>query len=395
MDPQPVIHQLKFKRIENEIRQLAKTLPAGSKLLSERDLAVNYKCNFLTVRRALKNLADEGLIERRVGSGTFVADVPGNTSGTSVPKRENRVGVLIYQDGDDYANKVLQALAQAALEESVELRSAWITSFDGKAIEQAKQLAEEGCSALILPWFPIENAKALPAFVEALPVPVSLPMPIPGLEDNCFEDPQIYGSSSIRFTTALCRYFRLLGHDRIALLGPDSPGDSVLQQKLSGYSHFVASEHLENTCGFVGKDSASMDRLAERWVKYRGDLAVVCYDDTHAFRFMTSMHKLGLSAPDDFVIAGYNNTEVSLLCDPALTTICQDFNYIGQWLLKSARALARGEVAQSKEPQRLQTVVRGSCGGAGKHTPEFMAALPELELVEDPRESTSSALALS
>jgi DNA-binding LacI/PurR family transcriptional regulator len=138
-----------------------------------------------------------------------------------------------------------------------------------------------------------------------------------------------------------------------------------------------------------------MDRLAERWVKYRGDLAVVCYDDTHAFRFMTSMHKLGLSAPNDFVIAGYNNTEVSLLCDPALTTICQDFNYIGQWLLKSARALGRGEVAQSKEPPRLQTVVRGSCGGAGKHTPAFMAALPELELVEERQDSPAQALALS
>jgi DNA-binding transcriptional regulator YhcF (GntR family) len=231
MGQPPVIHQLKFKKIENEIRQLVKTLPVGSKLLSERDLAVSYKCNFLTVRRALKNLADDGLIVRRVGSGTFVTDVPGNKSVSAMPKRENRVGVLIYQNGDDYANKVLQALSQAALEKSVELRSTWITSFDEKGIEQARQLVEEGCSALILPWFPIENAKALPAFVKALPVSVSLPMPIPGLEDNCFEDPHVYGSSSIRFTTALCRYFRLLGHERIALLGPDSPGDTVLHRK--------------------------------------------------------------------------------------------------------------------------------------------------------------------
>lgn len=290
----------------------------------------------------------------------------------------------MYQNGDDYAHKVLQALAHVAVEKSVELRFAWITSFDESGVEQAKQLVAEGCPVLTLPWFPVEKAQALPAFLGSLPVPVSLPMPVPGLEDNCFEDPKIFGSNAIRVTMALCRYFRLLGHERIALLGPDSPGDSVLQQKLSGYSHFVASENLESTCGFVGEDSGSMDSMAERWVKYRQNLAVVCYDDAHAFRFMTSMHKLGLSAPNDYAIVGYNNTEVSLHCDPALTTVCQDFNYIGQWLIESARALGRGEVAQSTKPPRLPVVVRGACGGAGKLTIALMDALPEIHLVETP-----------
>lgn len=394
MNTPPVMHQLKFKRIETEIRQMIATLPAGSKLPSERNLAQSYQCNFLTVRRALKNLTDEGLIQRRVGSGTFVSgDGPlAATPPALALARENRVGVLVYHQGDDYSHRVLQALAQAAADANLELRTAWIQGFDEKAAEQARQLVAEGCSALTMPWFPMENARDLPAFAESLPIPASLPMPVQGLEDRCFEHPGIYGTSSIRVTRALCRYFRLLGHERIALLGPDSPGDTVLQQKLSGYSHYMASEHLENTCGFVDESSAAMDRLAERWVKYRGDLAVVSYDDTHAFRFMTSMHKLGLSAPQDFVIAGYNDTEVCLHCDPALTTVRQDFDYIGRWLLKSAIALGRGSVDQAMEPARLQTIVRGSCGGAGKITPALREALPELELVEQ-LESVQPSLA--
>ena len=166
------------------------------------------------------------------------------------------------------------------------------------------------------------------------------------------------------------------------MLGPDSPGDTVLQQKLSGYSHYLAAKGMETTCGFVDESSAAMDRLADRWVKYRGKLAVISYDDMHAFRFMTSMHKLGLSAPQDFVIVGYNDTEVCLHCDPALTTVRQDFRYIGHWLLKSAMAMGRGGIEQSMEPTRLETVVRGSCGGAGKITPAFRKALPALTLVE-------------
>jgi DNA-binding LacI/PurR family transcriptional regulator len=395
MDPKPVAHQLKFKRIENEIRQVIANLAAGSKLPSERSLAESYNCNFLTVRRALKNLSDDGLIQRRVGSGTFVTGSSSSDPAPSLVQRENRVGVLVYQHGDDYARRVLQALGQAAMLDHLEIRSAWIDSFDAKALEQARQLAAEGCSVLTLPWLPMENARDLPAFVEALPVPVSLPMPVQGLENRCFEHPGIYGTSAIRVTRALCRYLRLLGHERIALLGPDSPGDTVLQQKLSGYSHYMASENLENTCGFVADSSAAMDRLATRWLKFRGDLAVVSYDDHHAFRFMTSMHKLGLSAPHDFAIVGYNDTDVSLHCDPALTTVRQDFLYIARWLLKSALALGRGKVEQSIEPVRLQTIVRGSCGGAGKIDAALREALPELELVEQPAAKTPALPALT
>jgi len=40
-----------------------------------------------------------------------------------------------------------------------------------------------------------------------------------------------------------------------------------------------------------------MDQLAQRWKTFRGDLAIISYDDEHALRFMTAMHKIGLSAP--------------------------------------------------------------------------------------------------
>ena len=65
--------QFKHKQVEAEIRQLAQTLPIGARLPAERSLATTYGCNFLTVRRALKELVDDGIVVRRIGSGTFVA----------------------------------------------------------------------------------------------------------------------------------------------------------------------------------------------------------------------------------------------------------------------------------------------------------------------------------
>jgi DNA-binding LacI/PurR family transcriptional regulator len=108
---------------------------------------------------------------------------------------------------------------------------------------------------------------------------------------------------------------------------------------------------------------------------------VVSYDDEHALRFMTAMHKIGLGAPADFQIVGYNDTEASEFSDPPLSTIRQNFDYVGHWLLKSALGLARGQPDQSTRLPRPQLLVRASCGGAGRIDAAFRGKIPDLDLV--------------
>jgi len=47
----------------------------GTRLPSERELVQQFGCARMTVRRALRELEEEGLIERRQGSGSFVAEL--------------------------------------------------------------------------------------------------------------------------------------------------------------------------------------------------------------------------------------------------------------------------------------------------------------------------------
>ncbi|MDF3057618.1 MAG: transcriptional regulator [Rariglobus sp.] len=371
--------QFKHKQVEAEIRQLARTLPLGARLPAERSLALTYGCNFLTVRRALKELVGDGSVVRRIGSGTFVArHVDGNGS---TRRSMKRVGMLVYQGGSAYAYRVLQAVAHAGLEQQAELRSSWVRDFCEDGLTQARLLEQEGCVALTLPWFPHDRVDEVRTFVRMCPLPVSLPMVIPGLEKNSFEQQEIFGNSLQVATEALCGYFHALGHRRIALLGPDSANDVVLQKELSAYACYTSRENLPNFCGLVRPGAQAMDQLAERWKTYRGDLAVISYDDEHALRFMTAMHKIGLSAPGDFQIVGYNDTEASEYSDPPLSTIRQNFDYIGHWLLKSALALARGEQDQSTSLPRPQMLVRATCGGRERIDDAFRAGLPNLDIL--------------
>jgi len=377
--------QLKHQRVEAEIRQFAQTLLLGAKLPAERDLAISYDCNFLTVRKALKRLVDDGTIVRRVGSGTFIARHAPESPQEGRPATD-RIGVLVYQRSSAYAYRVLQSLAHAAMELKLELRTIWVNDFGADTLAQVNMLKRDHCVAVTLPWFPFEIIDEVRKFVLSSPLPVSLPLLIPGLERNCFEHAEIFGASSTTLTVAdTCRYYKVLGHERVALIGPESANDPILQRKISGYVHFASREKTPTLFGLVGSGAAAMDQLAERWKAYKGKLAIISYDDEHALRFMTAMHKIGLIAPRDFVIIGYNDTEGSRYSDPPLSTIHQNFNYIGHWLLKSAHALAQGEVCQSTRTPKLKLLVRESCGGRDRSeelraTPfEYIEVVPDAE----------------
>jgi GntR family transcriptional regulator len=69
--PLPRYHQIK-----NHLRDLMENdqLRPGEVLPSEKDLASNYGVNRLTLRHALTELVSEGLLVRRHGVGTFVAE---------------------------------------------------------------------------------------------------------------------------------------------------------------------------------------------------------------------------------------------------------------------------------------------------------------------------------
>lgn len=381
----------KHKRISEELRLLARSLETGGRLPSERELAANYGCNFLTIRKALLPLVEDGTVVRITGRGTFVA----KQAGGSEEARRRRVGLLLVPESDAYARRVVQSLAQEASIQGVELRSVWIRSIVDDGLLQAKALRDEGCVALTIPWFPHHRAEELRAFVRDCPLPLSLPLLIPGLEELCFEDPAVFGASIASAVESICRYHQQLGRSKLAFLGPDAMGDPLLQRMLGAYAHFIAREHAPSYCGLVGPEASAMQKLALRWRDHRGELAVVCYDDAHALRLITAMHKIGLVCSRDYTVVGINDTEASRFSDPPLSTIRQDFGYIGRWLLSAAVSRADGAPRQSKASPPHRLIVRESCGGSGRITPEFAARLPQLELDEERRPAVAAAVRAS
>lgn len=376
--------QLKYQEISREIKEFLSQSPVGGKLPSDREFARRFGCNALTVRKAMDPFVKNGMITRRVGSGTFKTEIKAEPELDLSPANKTslfKIGMLIHFRSDEYAMEVIRKSLDAADEKSLKLCFSYITEYGSSAIKEAEHLAADGCSALIIPWFPVDSTGDVAKFVRNSPLPVSIPVLIPGLEKNCFEKPGIFGKGTISQTIALCTYFHLLGSRSIALLGPDSISDSIMQQRLSSYSNFIYRNGLDNICGLVGAGVNEMDELARKWSITKGDLAVICHDDLYALRFMTAMRKLGLSAPEDFRVIGCNNSREAAFSDPPLSSIHDDYEYFGNWLIRSAQALAKGESDQSSEIQKHYLIIRESCGGKGCISPEVLHRLQELGII--------------
>lgn len=85
------IHDTIKKDIENG------TWKIGQRLPSERDLSEIFQVSRMTLRQAVTLLVEEGILERRVGSGTFVTShrvqerMRGTTSFTEIIKSQGKV----------------------------------------------------------------------------------------------------------------------------------------------------------------------------------------------------------------------------------------------------------------------------------------------------------------
>lgn len=377
-------NQLKYQKVRHDLEQLVSSLSEGDRLPSERELAVQYDCTALTVRKAIAPLAHMGLIVRRRGSGTFVTQHGASSAANSAASRpysSQHIGILIHSQPSPFAQRLLAELHCCAREEQFTLRTRWVSAFDEQAVEEASSLAAEGCGALVLPWFPADLTESVVQFIGEAPRPVVLSRYIKGLEANCFEQPSFYGVGLTRITEALCVYLGSLGYGSLALLGPRDASDDIVQRSLAAYSCYVSQHGKSPLIGLVGSSSDDMDELAGQWERQGHGLGIISYDDTHALRFMTAMHKRGLTAGRDYGIVGENDIDAALFSDPPLSTVAHAYPYMARALLESARALAEGRLNQSSEIAPRTLLVRGSCGGAGRITPQVVKTVEGLGLL--------------
>lgn len=135
------------------------------------------------------------------------------------------------------------------------------------------------------------------------------------------------------------RYLTSRGHSRIALATPADPPLGEVRLRFADQAAQASGADPLVTFVMPRPRSAGASALAAFRAGHPAVTAIAGYDDDTALRTLTALRDLGLSAPADLAVIGFDDTEYGALATPALTTIHIDAEAHGRRAARTALGL--------------------------------------------------------
>ena len=304
---------------------------AGRKFPSLRALMRRTGFSNTTVLHALDELARQGLISRRQGSGTFVK------------KRDakRRIGLIVPGIAvTDFFKPVVSEINRLARDAGYELRFGEVWSeVREERIKQVRELAAEfikGDFAGVI-YEPLAgpvgdeiNPRILSLFDKKKMPVVLLDCDIVPFPDRSRYD--VIGVNDLEAGARIARHLMSVGaksiHFLIGSLFPTTFANRLAgaesQLKLAG----VTMPKGGNVLYAEADDLKALKRYLRKQTR-RPD-AFICSNDVLAAVFKQTLEKAGLRVPEDVMLTGFADLSVASLMTPQLTTIRQSREQMAQ-----------------------------------------------------------------
>lgn len=329
-----------------------KNLSPHERLPSEAELVKKLNVSTITVRRALSELVDEGIIYRVKGKGTFLAE----------PKPEIETGSKLitfvlsgYEMHDHSYIQIIKGIQSYLSKYDFKLVIEFIENDVEKEVELIQKIIQTDCAGLLIYSSNPEAVKGYILELQEKQLPVVLldrfpiGVPLPCIACNNHEGAFL-----------AVQHLISLGHEKIGFSGYDFFLNSEKERYL-GYVHAMMNAELPID-----------DRLLfpERELDYKnlvdkikaGDItALFCVNDRRALEVIHQLSNMEIKIPEDISIVGFDDFESSKFAQVPLTTVQQPFEQLGYEAAKLLLELCKQTSITAKKillPTKL--VVRDS-----------------------------------
>ena len=337
----------KYLRLAAELRQLCASLrqQGQSRLPGEQALCDNYHCSRETVRHALELLAEEGLILRMHGSGTYLSGDParGRRIAVVTSSLDTYLYPQLYRDLERvFSAQGFSVEAYASgnrvIEERAVLERLLSDPPAGILLEGAKTALPSPNLDLLTR---IETLRSPLVFLHAgFPVPEAAP---------CVQDDNAGGAK------LLTRYLLDRGHREIAavLKSDDRQGHERYEGFISTLLKAGCTVREERIFWFDTVQREALIAGRDEWMyafirrRLPGCTAVLCYNDEIAYPMIHCLRAEGLRVPEDMAVVSFDNSHYCTNGPVSITSLAHERHQMGSTAAGALLDLIRGRSVHS------------------------------------------------
>ena len=335
----------------------------GQRLPSEAELVKSFNASRPTIIRALRELQQSGLIERRAGSGSYVkADksTPGHTFGLMIPELGQT----------EIFEPICRGMAES--QQGGHHVLLWGTSLGDTVKTEAhvaslcRQFVTKKVSGLF--FAPLELTaqkdlinRSIAEIFDKEGIPIIL------LDRDLVSYParsqyDLVGIDNRRAGYMITSHLLRCGCRRLLFLGRPSSAPTV-DARIAGYREALTDAGVEiqpgSVCRMDPQDKSGIEEILER---LRPD-GFVCANDLTAAHLLKTLDELHVNVPDDICMAGIDDVKYAGLLSVPLTTIHQPCADMGTTAINAMMERVRNPNLPARDILlNFRLVIRESCG---------------------------------
>ncbi|MEK6795375.1 MAG: LacI family DNA-binding transcriptional regulator [Spirochaetota bacterium] len=305
---------LKYSALKQKIVAdiAAKKRAPGTRIPGVRDIMAKHKVSQNTVASALKELAREGIIELRHGSGIYVRDIGG--------RRTVAIGLILTEADNPFLSRFLEALTSAKDEHAFNIITK-VSGFDPiREREAADALQAAGAKAIMLLPEPAGVNHRHFAAIDKRGIPVVNVIRRFADADCAYVVPDNHRAGVIAAEHLIAKGSRNLvyiGSSVLSRIDERREGFSSAAEKAGidmSRRRFVSIAE-QNT---VEEGMRAFARAKEQIKTIDG---VFAFHDIYAAGVLRHCLKNGIRVPEDIRLIGCDDLDIAACLTPSLTTI--------------------------------------------------------------------------